>query len=64
MVGPHTSVREKDSDEDPVESLLKKTGCIELHFKVQVYNKMRNLFEYPRTNELTFLDRPANQIRL
>lgn len=30
--------REKpvDSDDDPVESMLKKTGCLELHYKVQV----------------------------
>ncbi|XP_075989363.1 uncharacterized protein LOC142985213 [Anticarsia gemmatalis] len=29
--------REKlvDSDEDPVENMLKKTGCLELHYKVQ-----------------------------
>ncbi|XP_049883574.1 cytochrome c oxidase assembly factor 4 homolog, mitochondrial [Pectinophora gossypiella] len=29
--------REKasDVDEDPVESLLKKTGCLQLHYKVQ-----------------------------
>lgn len=25
-----------DEIEDPVESMLKKTGCIELHYKVQV----------------------------
>lgn len=30
--------REKpmDPDDDPVESMLKKTGCLELHYKVQV----------------------------
>ncbi|CAB3222627.1 unnamed protein product [Arctia plantaginis] len=29
--------REKpvNDDEDPVESMLKKTGCLELHYKVQ-----------------------------
>ncbi|CAG5036799.1 unnamed protein product [Parnassius apollo] len=29
--------REKlaESDEDPVESMLKKSGCLELHYKVQ-----------------------------
>ncbi|KAG6465750.1 cytochrome c oxidase assembly factor 4 homolog, mitochondrial [Manduca sexta] len=29
--------REKvaDGDDDPVESMLKKTGCLELHYKVQ-----------------------------
>lgn len=26
----------EDSDEDPVENMLKKTGCLELHYKVQV----------------------------
>lgn len=32
--------REKpvDGDEDPVEIMLKKTGCLELHYKVQVEN--------------------------
>ncbi|KAK7869460.1 hypothetical protein R5R35_008177 [Gryllus longicercus] len=24
-----------DEDEDPVEKMLKKTGCMELHYKVQ-----------------------------
>lgn len=35
---PKSSVknREPDEIEDPVESMLKKTGCIELHYKVQV----------------------------
>ncbi|KOB68605.1 Coiled-coil-helix-coiled-coil-helix domain-containing protein 8 [Operophtera brumata] len=28
-------VKPEDSDEDPVENMLKKTGCIELHYKVQ-----------------------------
>ncbi|KAM3958642.1 uncharacterized protein ACR2FA_007286 [Aphomia sociella] len=29
--------REKvaDGDDDPVESMLKRTGCLELHYKVQ-----------------------------
>ncbi|XP_026318502.1 cytochrome c oxidase assembly factor 4 homolog, mitochondrial [Hyposmocoma kahamanoa] len=28
--------REKfDNDDDPVESMLKKAGCLELHYKVQ-----------------------------
>lgn len=27
-----------DSDDDPVETMLKKTGCLELHYKVQVCN--------------------------
>lgn len=36
---------------DPVEEMLKKTGCIELHYKVQVRNKiffMRKISEYFR----------------
>ncbi|XP_061725591.1 cytochrome c oxidase assembly factor 4 homolog, mitochondrial [Cydia pomonella] len=24
-----------DNDDDPVENMLKKTGCLELHYKVQ-----------------------------
>lgn len=28
-----------EEPEDPVESMLKKTGCIELHYKVQVCEK-------------------------
>lgn len=29
--------REKfDNDDDPVESMLKKAGCLDLHYKVQV----------------------------
>ncbi|XP_035454449.2 cytochrome c oxidase assembly factor 4 homolog, mitochondrial [Spodoptera frugiperda] len=27
--------RPADPDDDPVESMLKKTGCLELHYKVQ-----------------------------
>ncbi|XP_028162330.1 cytochrome c oxidase assembly factor 4 homolog, mitochondrial isoform X2 [Ostrinia furnacalis] len=27
--------RPADDDDDPVENMLKKTGCIELHYKVQ-----------------------------
>lgn len=29
-------VKPEESEEDPVENMLKKTGCIELHYKVQV----------------------------
>ena len=25
-----------DEEEDPVENMIKKTGCLELHYKVQV----------------------------
>jgi hypothetical protein len=28
-----------DSDEDPVTLMLQKTGCIELHYKVQVSSR-------------------------
>ncbi|CAH0403943.1 unnamed protein product [Chilo suppressalis] len=28
-------VMSADEDDDPVESMLKKTGCLELHYKVQ-----------------------------
>ncbi|XP_072941330.1 uncharacterized protein [Epargyreus clarus] len=27
--------RPEDPDDDPVESMLKKSGCLELHYKVQ-----------------------------
>lgn len=42
--------REKplDGDEDPVENMLKKTGCLELHYKVQVgtfYIIIRYIYE-------------------
>ena len=26
----------EDDEEDPVENMIKKTGCLELHYKVQV----------------------------
>ena len=26
----------QDNDEDPVESMIKKTGCMDVHYKVQV----------------------------
>lgn len=38
--------REKEAEEDdPVESMLKKTGCLELHYKVQVWkiNRQRQI---------------------
>lgn len=28
---------QKEDTEDPVERMLKKTGCIELHYNVQVF---------------------------
>lgn len=31
-----TSNKTIDSDEDPVTLMLQKTGCIDLHYKVQV----------------------------
>lgn len=30
-----------ESIEDPVELMLKKTGCIDLHYKVQVSSQMK-----------------------
>jgi len=27
-----------EEDEDPVEEMIKKTGCVDFHFKVQVTN--------------------------
>lgn len=30
-----------DDQEDPVDRMLKKTGCIELHYKVQVISSLR-----------------------
>lgn len=38
--GSKSSVKasEPEEIEDPVESMLKKTGCTELHYKVQVSN--------------------------
>ena len=27
---------EEDEEEDPVEKMIKKTGCIDLHYKTQV----------------------------
>lgn len=34
-VQPDNKLKDEEPD-DPVESMLKKTGCIELHYKVQV----------------------------
>lgn len=33
-------MQENPSDVDQVEEMLKKTGCIDLHYKVQVNNKL------------------------
>lgn len=35
---PDKKVKDEEPD-DPVELMLKKTGCIELHYKVQVRSK-------------------------
>lgn len=35
---PKAQVKNEETD-DPVELMLKKTGCIELHYKVQVGSK-------------------------
>lgn len=32
--------KQKEEIEDPVELMLTKTGCIELHYKVQVNNSI------------------------
>lgn len=32
-----------DSDEDPVTLMLQKTGCIDLHYKVQVVNQKTSI---------------------
>lgn len=31
-----TQIHQTESDEDPVNLMLQKTGCLELHYKVQV----------------------------
>lgn len=31
-----TNSKQNEEPEDPVELMLKKTGCMELHYKVQV----------------------------
>lgn len=33
---PNNNKVKVEEPDDPVESMLKKTGCIELHYKVQV----------------------------
>lgn len=35
-----------DAIEDPVESMLKKTGCISLHYKVQVTQFIKLVIRY------------------
>lgn len=42
-----SSVKNRASEEieDPVESMLKKTGCTELHYKVQVSCESFDLLE-------------------
>lgn len=38
---------------DPVEEMLKKTGCIDLHYKVQVKNLARKIhFNYPVSQKI------------
>lgn len=44
-----------DSDEDPVEQMLKKTGCIELHYKVQVNIRVHSILH--RFNQIFFIFR-------
>ncbi len=33
----HTPQEEDDLDDDPVERMLKKTGCLQKHYSVQVH---------------------------
>lgn len=33
---PQTPKRKNEEPEDPVESMVKKTGCLEFHYKVLV----------------------------
>lgn len=47
-----TSPEANDDVEDPVESMLKKTGCIELHYKVQVKKRSLNFKLSSRVNIL------------
>lgn len=51
------ATKEADSDEDPVVLMLKKTGCIELHYKVQVTPKV-NTIEVE--NSLNFVSPPRS----
>lgn len=36
----HSDENEEEED-DPVDSMIKKTGCLELHYKVQVCYNLR-----------------------
>lgn len=36
----HSDENEEEED-DPVDSMIKKTGCLELHYKVQVYYNLK-----------------------
>ena len=33
-----TKTEKSDDTDDPVEKMLKKSGCLELHYKVQVFD--------------------------
>ena len=37
--------KQEDEEEDPVETMLKKTGCIEKHYAVQVGNGICSINE-------------------
>lgn len=44
-----TSTARQEDIEDPVEEMLKRTGCMELHYQVQVlifWVPLRNLLEF------------------
>lgn len=52
--------RPAETEEDPVENMLKKTGCIELHYKVQV-----PLFNFKnRYDEIIFQSSETNCLLL
>lgn len=40
---------------DPVEEMLKKTGCIELHYKVQVRNLVKKVCSHRFQNHFIFV---------
>ena len=42
---PQSSPNDEDDEVDPVEEMIKKTGCIELHYEVQVCAVLQNDFK-------------------
>lgn len=41
--GSIVNSQSNDSDDDPLTVMLKKTGCIDLHYKVQVSNNLSSM---------------------